>query len=51
MATIREEKGFKIEFNGSATYIITDENGTAWEVKDTLRKANNAFNKILKCYN
>jgi len=48
MSTLREEKGFKIEFNGSSTYFVTDVNGDAWEVVSTLRTANNRMNKILK---
>ena len=48
MKTLRNEKGFKIEFNGSSTYFITDVNGTAWYCTNTERKANNRFNKILK---
>jgi hypothetical protein len=48
MKTLREEKGFKIEFNGSATYFITDNNGDVWDRVDTENKANNRLNKILK---
>lgn len=48
METIREKKGFKIEFNGSTTYFITDEHGDVWDRVDTERKANNRLNKILK---
>lgn len=48
MKTIKEQNGFKIEFNGSCTYFITDCNGDVWDMVDTERKANNRFNKILK---
>ena len=48
MKTIKEQNGFKIEFNGKNTYFITDSNGDVWDRTDTERKANNRFNKILK---
>jgi len=48
METIREEKGFKIKFNGSMTYYIIDEHDHVWDRVDTERKANNRLNKILK---
>jgi|TARA_R110000744_G_C19124951_1_gene536394 2-iminoacetate synthase ThiH len=42
---------FRIDFNGSATYMIVDNNGDCWDCVDTLRKAKNRLNKILKNYN
>ena len=47
MTTITEVKGFKIEFNGSRTYFVTDEHGQAWARTETLRTAINKLNKIL----
>ena len=41
---------FRIDFNGSATYMIVDNNGDCWDCVDTLRKAKNRLNKILKNY-
>ena len=48
MKTLREEKGFKIEFNGKSTYFVIDFLGTVWDRTDTEKKANNSLNKILK---
>lgn len=48
MTTIAKQNGFKIEFNGSSTYFITDENGDVWGRKDTERKAKNLFKKVLQ---
>ena len=50
MTEIRNEKGFKIIYNDSETYLIVDSNGDAWDYADTLKKANNRFNKIIACY-
>jgi hypothetical protein len=47
METITETKGFKIEFNGSKTYFVTDNQGDVWFSTDTLKKATNRLNKIL----
>ena len=47
MTTITETKGFKIEFNGSKTYFVTDEHGQVWARTETLRTATNKLNKIL----
>ena len=47
MTTITETKGFKIEFNGSKTYFVTDEHGQVWFSTDTEKKATNKLNKIL----
>ena len=47
MTTIAETKGFKIEFNGSKTYFLTDEHEQVWFSTDTLKKATNRLNKIL----
>ena len=48
MTTITETKGFKIEFNGSKTYFVTDEHGQVWARTETLKTATNKLNKILK---
>lgn len=47
MKIITQQKDFKIEFNGSSTYIITDLHGDAWYCTDTLRKAQNRLKKII----
>jgi len=47
MTTITETKRFKIEFNGSKTYFITDDTGQVWFSTYTLKKATNRLNKIL----
>ena len=47
MTTITETKGFKIEFNGSKTYFVTDEHGQVWARTETLKTATNKLNKIL----
>ncbi len=55
MTTLRNENGYELEFNGRSTYMIvsyTNDERTdyvIYGVKDTLRKANNLFNKTLKC--
>jgi len=46
--TIITTGDFKIEFNGSSTYMIVDNNCTCWDCVDTLRKAKNRLSKILK---
>lgn len=48
IAIVKTEKGFKIEFNGKTTYFVTDNNGDVWVRVDTLKKAENRLNKILK---
>lgn len=48
MEILREEQGFKIEFNGSATYFVTDNNGDVWYMVNTLRKAENRLKKVLQ---
>jgi uncharacterized glyoxalase superfamily protein PhnB len=45
--TIEQTNGFKIEFNGSKTYFVTDEFGAVWFATDTQKKAKNRLNKIL----
>jgi len=47
MRTIKEIKGFKIEFNGGKTYFVTDEHGEVLAITGTLRTATNKLNKIL----
>ena len=48
MTVIKKEKDFKIEFNGKSTYMIVDSNGDVWDRVDTLKKATNRFNQILR---
>ncbi|MFT5450606.1 MAG: hypothetical protein ACI9N9_000083 [Enterobacterales bacterium] len=48
MTTIAQNKEFKVEFNGSATYMIIDNNGTCWMCVPTERRAMNYFNKVSK---
>ena len=50
MKTVIEAKGFKVEFNGSKTWFVTDSNGDAWFATDSEKKAINRFNKIIACY-
>lgn len=46
MKTIAQNKEFKIEFNGSSTYMIVDNCGTCWKAVSSERKALNYFNKV-----
>lgn len=46
MTIIAQNTEFKVEFNGSATYMIVDNNGDCWKATDTERKALNYFNKV-----
>ena len=45
MQAIAKNSIFTVEFNGSATYFITDNNGDCWATKDTERKAMNYYKK------
>jgi hypothetical protein len=47
MKIIAQQKDFRIEFNGSSTYIILDSNNDAWYCVDTLKKAQNRLKKII----
>jgi hypothetical protein len=47
MTIIIKQKDFKIEFNGKATYFVTDNNGDVWARVDTLRKAKNKLKSII----
>ena len=47
MTTLKSTSGYTLEFS-SKTYLICDEHGTCLLATDTLRKANNFFNKTLK---
>ena len=42
------QNGLTIEFNGSKTYFLNEENGDCIGYFDTERKAINKMNKILK---
>ena len=48
METIYKNKGYKIEFNGSSTYFITDKFEDCIFRTNTERKAKNFLNKVLK---
>lgn len=48
MATVTQNNGLKVEFNGKKTYFVTDSNGDCWGYFDTERKAKNAMKRILK---
>ena len=50
ITTIKKEKDFRIEFNGSNTYFIIDNTGQVWDMVNTLRKAENRLKKILSYY-
>ena len=50
MTIIAQNSEFKVEFNGGSTYMIVDNQGTCWMVKDTERKALNYFNKVSKSH-
>ena len=51
MTTLYNNNGFKITFNDSATFFITDSNNDCWGTYSTERKAKNAMKKILSCRN
>jgi len=51
MTTLIETKEFKITFNGSNTYFLTDSADQCLLATDTLRKAKNRLKKWLKCTN
>ena len=50
MKIIIKEKNFKVEFNGSTTYFVTDSNGDVRDRVDTLRKAKNSLKRIASNY-
>lgn len=47
MTTLIAHDNFKIQFNGSFTYMIVDNNGDCWGRTDSERKAKNKLRKIL----
>lgn len=51
MTTILEKGDYKITFNGSKTYFVIDSADQCLLATDTLRKATNKFNRILKMTN
>lgn len=51
MTTIATKGDFKVEFNGSSTYFITDNFGTVWNRESTERKIINKFKKLIECQN
>ncbi len=48
MKIIIEANGFKLTFNNSGTYFITDNNNDCWFATNTERKAINRLKSILK---
>lgn len=53
MTVLRNEKGLELEFNGRETYQVLEyfndrEDYVIYGTKNTLRKANNLFNSVLK---
>jgi len=46
MKTIATNKDFKVEFNGSETYMVVDNNGDCWKYFSTERRAINYMNKV-----
>jgi hypothetical protein len=48
MTTIKTQNGYKMEFNGKGTFIITDDHNDCLGYFDTERKANNFFKKTLR---
>ena len=51
MTTLIEYSEYKITFNGSATYFVTDSANQCRLATDTLRKAKNHLKRILKSEN
>jgi hypothetical protein len=49
MKILRKEKGFELQQIGNFFQVI-DNHDNSWGYKDTLRKANNLFNKIISNY-
>ena len=48
MKIVRKEKNFEIHcYNGNCYYIV-DNHGSCWASTETLKKANNRLEKILK---
>jgi hypothetical protein len=45
-----QANGYHIRFNGSSTWMIIDEHGDCFGYYNTERKAQNAMNRIGKCY-
>jgi len=46
MTIIATNKDFKVEFNGSATYFVTDNNGDCWKTYKSEKAAINYMNKV-----
>lgn len=51
METIATKGDYKVEFNGSSTYFVTDNNGTVLYRESSERKIMNRFKKVLECQN
>lgn len=50
MEILKKAKGWQIEFNGSDTYfVVCSDFGDCVFYTDTLRKAENKFNSLVKC--
>ncbi|MCK4891532.1 MAG: hypothetical protein KAS78_02575 [Candidatus Pacebacteria bacterium] len=48
MTIIKQIHGYKVEFNGSQTYFLSDSTGSCYGSYPTERKAINALNRTLK---
>lgn len=48
MTTTTKKYGYKIKFNGSATFFVIDENDDCILATNTERKAKNFLNRVLK---
>ena len=48
METIIESNGYKVEYNGGATYFLIDSTGECYGTYGTERKAKNALKRTLK---
>ena len=51
MTTLIETKEFKITFNGSNTYFLTDDSNECRLATNSLLKAKNLLKKLLICTN
>ena len=49
MTIIATNKDFKVEFNGSATYFVTDNNGDCWKTYKSEKAAIKFMNKVARC--
>tara|TARA_R110002126_G_scaffold172267_1_gene321070 strand:+ start:80 stop:244 length:165 start_codon:yes stop_codon:yes gene_type:complete len=50
MTVIKKQKGFELQQIGSNYFQVLDSNGDSWGYKDSLKKAENLFKRILSSY-